>query len=88
MMAVFQDASKAAGSRDVAAVGAPGRAAVMCTDGLVEHHEAGLTAGIDNLEQLVAAWSPEALLDCAELARVANSSPSPDDTCLLVVKFG
>ena len=66
----------------------PGDVLVMYTDGLVEHHEDGLTAGIDNLEQVVTAWSAEALMDCEALAGVAAATPSPDDICLLVVKFG
>ena len=69
------------------AVGA-GDVLVLYTDGLVEHHAGGLMAGISHLEQVVAGWPPEALLDCEALAREVAHAPYEDDICLLVVKFG
>ena len=61
---------------------------VMYTDGLVEHHDEDLRAGISHLEQVIAAWPPAALLDCEALARDVAPSPHADDLCLLVVRFG
>ena len=61
---------------------------VMYTDGLVEHHDEDLRAGISHLEQVIAAWPPGALLDCEALARDVAPSPHADDLCLLVVRFG
>jgi serine phosphatase RsbU (regulator of sigma subunit)/integral membrane sensor domain MASE1 len=60
---------------------------VMYTDGLVEHHGHNVKAGIAYLEQVVSAWPPEALLDCAALADRVAPSPRSDDICLLVVRF-
>ncbi len=66
----------------------PGDVLLMYTDGLVEHHDKGLMAGIAHLEQILAAWPPEALLDCEALAGEMVHAPYEDDICLLVVKFG
>jgi serine phosphatase RsbU (regulator of sigma subunit)/integral membrane sensor domain MASE1 len=65
----------------------PGDVLVMYTDGLVEHHGHNVKAGIAYLEQVVSAWPPEALLDCAALADRVAPSPRSDDICLLVVRF-
>ena len=61
---------------------------IMYTDGLVEHDDENLRAGIAHLEQVVAAWPPEALLDCEPLAQEVAPAPYTDDLCLLVVRFG
>lgn len=61
---------------------------VMYTDGLVEHHDEDLRAGISHLEQVLAAWPPGALLDCEALARDVAPAPYDDDLCLLMVRFG
>ncbi|MCW1957430.1 MAG: serine/threonine-protein phosphatase, partial [Mycobacterium sp.] len=66
----------------------PGDVLVMYTDGLVEHHREGVMAGIAHLEQAVAAWPPEALLDCEALARDVAPVLHADDICLLAVRFG
>lgn len=66
----------------------PGDVLVMYTDGLVEHYDEDLNAGIDHLEQVVAAWPPGALLDCEALARDVAPEPHDDDLCVLVVRFG
>jgi integral membrane sensor domain MASE1 len=65
----------------------PGDVLMMYTDGLVEHHSGGLMAGIAHLEQVLAAWLPEALLDCEAVAAEMVHAPYEDDICLLVVKF-
>ena len=64
----------------------PGDVLVMYTDGLVEYHEAGLMAGIAQLEQVLA--THEALPDCEALAREVARPPYQDDICLLAVRFG
>jgi serine phosphatase RsbU (regulator of sigma subunit) len=66
----------------------PGDVLVMYTDGLVEHHDEDLRAGIDHLEEVLAAWPPDALLDCEALVESVAPSPRSDDLCLLVVRFG
>ncbi|MGV0991242.1 MAG: SpoIIE family protein phosphatase [Mycobacterium sp.] len=66
----------------------PGDVLVMYTDGLVEHHDEGLRAGISHLEQVIEAWPPDALLDCDALAQDVAPAPHEDDLCLLVVRFG
>ncbi|MCB1264442.1 MAG: SpoIIE family protein phosphatase [Mycobacterium sp.] len=60
---------------------------IMYTDGLVEHYDADLNVGLDHLEQVVAAWPPDALLDCEALARDVAPDSHDDDVCLLVVRF-
>jgi hypothetical protein len=45
-------------------------------------------AGIAHLEQVLASWPPEALLDCEALAAEMVHGPCEDDICLLVVRFG
>ena len=60
---------------------------VMYTDGLVEHHDEGVMAGIAHLQEAVAAWPPDALLDCEALARDVAPTLHADDLCLLVVRF-
>ncbi len=69
------------------AVGA-GDVLVMYTDGLVEHYDEDLKTGIAHLENVLAAWPPEALLDCEALARDVAPAPHDDDLCLLIVRFG
>jgi integral membrane sensor domain MASE1 len=66
----------------------PGDVLVMYTDGLVEHHDEDLRAGIAHLQQVVSSWPPEALLDCESLARDVAPAPYADDICLLIVRFG
>ena len=66
----------------------PGDVLVMYTDGLVEHHDQGLMAGIAHLEQVIAAWPPDALLDCEALLTDVGPTLHVDDICLLVVRFG
>jgi len=66
----------------------PGDVLVMYTDGLVEHHDGNLRTGISHLAEVVAAWPPEAMLDCESLARAVAPGPHADDLCLLVVRFG
>ncbi len=61
---------------------------IMYTDGLVEHHDGNLRTGISPLAEVVAAWPPEALLDCESLAQAVAPAPHADDLCLLVVRFG
>lgn len=61
---------------------------IMYTDGLVEHHDQDVRTGIRHLADVVAAWPPEALLDCAALAGQVAPSPYTDDVCLLAVRFG
>ena len=66
----------------------PGDVLVMYTDGLVEHHDEDLRAGIAHLEHVLSAWPPGALLDCEALARDVAPAPYDDDLCLLMVRFG
>lgn len=66
----------------------PGDVLVMYTDGLVEHYDEDLKAGIAHLEHVLEAWPPEALLDCEALVRVVGPDSHDDDLCLLVVRFG
>ncbi len=66
----------------------PGDVLVMYTDGLVEHYDGDPRTGIAHLEQVIAAWPPEALLDCEALAQQVAPAPHADDLCLLVVRFG
>jgi integral membrane sensor domain MASE1 len=60
---------------------------VMYTDGLVEHYDGDPRTGIAHLEQVIAMWPPEALLDCEALAQQVAPAPRADDLCLLVVRF-
>ena len=66
----------------------PGDVLVMYTDGLVEHFDEDLQTGIAHLEQVIAAWPPEALLDCEALARDVAPASHDDDLCLLIARFG
>ena len=66
----------------------PGDVLVMYTDGLVEHHDEDLRAGIAHLEHVLSAWPPGALLDCESLARDVAPAPHDDDLCLVMVRFG
>ena len=77
--AVYADATVAVGSGDVL---------VMYTDGLVEHLDENVEAGIAHLEGVIAAWPPEALLDCEALAADVAPAPHSDDLCLLIVRVG
>lgn len=61
---------------------------VLYTDGLVEHDDHHVQAGIEHLERVIAAWPPTALLDCEALAEDIAPSPHTDDVCLVVVRFG
>lgn len=61
---------------------------VLYTDGLVEREGRDLDDGIEDLAKIVAAWSPEELLNCEALAEALAPSPRDDDLCLLVVRFG
>ncbi len=65
----------------------PGDVLAMYTDGLVEHYDEDLMAGISHLEQVILAWPPDALLDCEALARDVAPAPFTDDLCLLIVRF-
>ncbi len=65
----------------------PGDVVVMYTDGLVEHYDEHVEAGIAHLEQVIGGWPPEALLDCEALAEDVAPSPHADDLCLLVARF-
>ena len=66
----------------------PGDVLVMYTDGLVEHYDEDLKTGIAHLENVIAAWPPEALLDCEALSRDVAPAPHDDDLCLLIARFG
>lgn len=66
----------------------PGDILVMYSDGLVEHYNEDVQTGIAHLEDVVAAWPPEALLDCEALVRDVAPTPHDDDVCLLTVRFG
>ena len=65
----------------------PGDVLVMYTDGLVEHHDHNVQAGIAYLERVISAWPPDALLDCEAMVDRVAPSPRSDDLCLLVVRF-
>jgi serine phosphatase RsbU (regulator of sigma subunit) len=65
----------------------PGDVVIMYTDGLVEHANASVGAGIEHLEQVLASWQPGALLDCDALAAAVAPRPYADDVCLLVVRI-
>jgi serine phosphatase RsbU (regulator of sigma subunit) len=64
----------------------PDDVVVMYSDGLVEGADRGVDAGISELEQVVASWSPDALLDGEALAAEVASTPLADDVCVLVVR--
>lgn len=66
----------------------PGDVLVMYTDGLVEHHDEGVMAGIEHLENVLEAWPPAALLDSESLAADVEPVLRADDLCLLLVRFG
>lgn len=65
----------------------PGDVLVMYTDGLVEHYDEDLRAGIAHLQHVLEAWPPEALLDCEALARDVAPDTHDDDLSLLLVRF-
>ena len=65
----------------------PGDVLVMYTDGLVEHLDENVEAGIEHLEAVIAAWPPEALLDCEALAADVAPAPHSDDLCVLITRF-
>jgi len=64
----------------------PGDVVIMYTDGLVEHLDSVLDTGIVHLEQVVANWPPDALLDCEALVADVAPRPHDDDVCVLVVR--
>lgn len=66
----------------------PGDVVVLYTDGLVEHAEHDVGAGIGRLEKVLAHWPPDALLDGEALVADVAPDPQPDDVCLLVVRVG
>ena len=66
----------------------PGDVVVLYTDGLVEHRHRQVGVGIDHLERVLAAWPPEALLDCEALAADVAPWTHPDDVCLVAVRVG
>lgn len=66
----------------------PGDVLAMYTDGLVEHYDEDLRAGIAHLQHVLEAWPPEALLDCEALARDVAPDTHDDDLSLLLVRFG
>ncbi len=61
---------------------------VLYTDGLVEHDDQNVQAGIEHLERVIGDWPPGALLDCESLAQDIAPSPHTDDVCLVVARFG
>ncbi len=65
----------------------PGDVLMMYTDGLVEHPDATLWAGISSAENLFAEWSPEKLLNSAAMVEALAPAPRSDDICVLVVRF-
>jgi integral membrane sensor domain MASE1 len=76
--ALFTQSAMQVGSGDVL---------VMYTDGLVEHLDENVEAGIGHLASVIAAWPPEALLDCEAIAADVAPAPRSDDLCLVIVRF-
>lgn len=84
LLGPFEDSEYENGSLTVE----DGDVLIMYTDGLVEHYDEDLKAGIAHLEHVVAAWPPAALLDTEALAHVVAPDSHLDDLCLLIVRFG
>ena len=84
LLGPFEDATYTQGT----VVVDPGDVLMMYTDGLVEHYDADVNAGIAHLARVIGAWPPEALLDCEALARDVAPDSHDDDLCLLIVGFG
>ena len=84
LLGPFEDATYTQGAIAVD----PGDVLMMYTDGLVEHYDADVNAGIAHLEHVIEAWPPDALLDCKALAQDVAPDSHEDDLCLLVVRFG
>ena len=59
---------------------------LTCMMALSEHPEGAYLES--STEDVLAAWPPEALLDCEALAESIAPSPRSDDLCLLIVRFG
>ena len=60
---------------------------MMYTDGLVERPGLTVSAGVAQLEKLIAGWAPAALLDCEAVAGALAPPPRSDDICVLAVRF-
>ena len=62
---------------------------VMYTDGLVEHRGADIDAGISRLEEIVAGWDSDTVLQtgCAVLNETLAPRPRGDDICIIAVRF-
>lgn len=60
---------------------------MMYTDGLVERPGQTVSAGVGQLEKLIAEWAPSALLDCQAVAGALAPPPRSDDICVLAVRF-
>lgn len=84
VLGLMEDAAYPEGSVRVG----DGDVLVLYTDGLVEHQDQNVQAGIEHLERVIEAWPPAALLDCESLAENIAPSPHTDDVCLMVVRFG
>lgn len=66
----------------------PGDVIVMYTDGLVEYYDERIDVGIAHLEEIIAQWPPEALLDGEALAETVAPAPQGDDVSLLIARVG
>lgn len=65
----------------------PGDVVVFYTDGLVEIAGTEITVGIARVEQVLAEWPPERLLDCEGLVERLVTAPHSDDVCMIMVRF-
>lgn len=66
----------------------PGDVVMLYTDGLVEHPDKVVSAGIGRLSRVLADVPPAKLLDCSWIAGFLAPPPRADDVCLLAVRFG